>query len=73
MIVNMLKNWSYKYSSHFKNIYIYSSHDSNIKYVSSPIKSIGFEPIHYAINLNDFHPLYIVFRNFDFMYLSIYY
>ena len=38
IVVNMLQNWSY----------IFSSHNSNIKFVSSIINYIGFEPIDYV-------------------------
>ena len=43
---------------------MYSSHNSNIKCVGSIIKNIGFEPIHYAINL-DIVLSYMIFRDFN--------
>ena len=62
MVVNMLQNWSNRYSSH----------NSNIKYIGSTIKCIDFESIHYAINL-DVVSSFVVFSDFDFMFLSMYY
>ena len=61
MVVNMLQNWNNRYSSN----------NSNIKYIGSTIKCIAFESIHYAINL-DVVSSFVVFNDFDFMFLSIY-
>ena len=61
MVVNMLRNLSY----------IYSSHDGNIKCVNSTIKFISFESIHYAINMSVVSSI-MVLRDFDFMFLSMY-
>ena len=54
----MLQNLNYKYSSH----------DSNSKCVGSTIKYIGFEPIHYTINLNVVSS-FMVLSDFNFMFL----
>ena len=62
IIINMLQNFNHEYSSH----------NSNIKCVGSIIKYIGFEPIHYFINLNVVSSS-TVFRDFDYMFLLIYY
>ena len=51
---------------------MYSSHNSNIKCLGSTIKCIGFEPNHCAINLN-IVSFFMVFSNFDSMFLSMYY
>ena len=59
MVVNILENWNHTYSNH----------NNNIKYVNSIIKCIGFESIHYVINL-DVVSFYMVFSNFDSMFLS---
>ena len=61
MVVNMLQNLSHR-------CYI---HNSNIKYIGSPIKCIGFEPIHYNINL-DVVSSSMVFNDFDYMFLLMY-
>ena len=61
IIINMLQKLSHKYSSH----------NSNIKCGNSTIKCRSFELIHYAINL-DVVSSYIIFSNFDYMFLSIY-
>ena len=61
MVINMLQNWSQRYSSH----------NSNIKCVDSTIKSLGFESFHYAINL-DVVSSFVVFNDFDSMFLSMY-
>ena len=58
----MLQNYSH----------MYSNNNSNIKCVGLPIKCIGFEPIHYAINLNVVLS-YMVFSDFDNMFSSMYY
>ena len=50
---------------------MYSNHNSNIKCVDSTIKCIGFESFHYAINL-DVVSSFMVFRDFDSMFLSMY-
>ena len=50
---------------------MYSNHNSNIKCIDSTIKCIGFESFHYAINL-DVVSSFIVFRNFDSMFLLMY-
>ena len=54
MVTNMLQNLSHGYSSH----------NSNIKCVSSIIKCIDFESIHYDINL-DVISSFMNFRYFD--------
>ena len=51
----MLKNWNHRYSNH----------NMNIKCVGSNINCIGFESIHYTINL-DVSSSFKVFRDFDF-------
>ena len=61
MVVSMLQNW----------IRRYSSNNSNIKCVKLTIKCIGFESFHYAINL-DIISSFVVFSDFDYMFLSIY-
>ena len=48
---------------------MYYSDNNNIKYIDSTIKFIEFELIHYVINANDF----MIFNDFDFMFLSICY
>ena len=58
----MLENWNHRYSSH----------NSNTKYVGSIINDISFELIHYAINL-DIDLFFIIFSDFDFIFLSMYY
>ena len=50
---------------------MYSSHNSNIKYVGSTNKCIGFESFHYVTNL-DTVLSFMVFSNFEFMFLSMY-
>ena len=57
----MLQNWNHRYSSH----------NSNIKCVGSTIIYIGFELIHYAINL-DIVSSSMVFTDFNYMFLSMY-
>ena len=49
---------------------MYYNHNSNIKCVDSTIKYIGFESIHYIINLNVVLS-FIVFSDFDYMFLSM--
>ena len=61
MIVSMLQKWSQRYSSH----------NSNLKCVDLTIKCIGFESFHYAINL-DVVSSFVVYRDFDSMFLSMY-
>ena len=61
MIFNMLQNLSN----------MYSIHNNNIKCLGSIIKCIGFELIHYVINL-DVILSHMVFSDFDSMFLSIY-
>ena len=56
----MLQNWSNRYYSHH----------INIKYVSSIIKCIDFESIDFA-NL-DVVSSFMVFNDFDYMFLSMY-
>ena len=51
--------------------HMYYSHNSNIKCVGSTIKYIGFESIHYAINLDDVLS-FMVFSDFDYMFVSMY-
>ena len=60
MIINMVQNWNH----------MYFSHNSNIKYIGSTIKCI--ESIRYAINL-DVVSFFMIFSDFDFMFLSMYY
>ena len=62
MVVNILHNWSH----------IYFSYNSDIKYVGSTIKCIILEPIYYTINLNVVSSS-MIFNDFDFMFLSMYY
>ena len=61
MVINILQNLSY----------MYSSHNNNIKCVGLTIKHVGFESIHYAINL-DIVSSFMVFNDFDSMFLSMY-
>ena len=61
LVVNILQNWSHRYSSH----------NSNIKCVGSTIKCTGFESIHYAINLNIVSS-FMGFNDFDSIFLSMY-
>ena len=61
MVINILQNLSY----------MYSSHNNNIKCVGSTIKRVGFESINYAINL-DIVSSFMVFNDFDSMFLSMY-
>ena len=61
IVVNMLQNWSN----------MYSNHSSNIKCVGTTIKYIDFESIHYTLNLDDVSS-FIVYNDFDYMFLSIY-
>ena len=49
---------------------MYPSHNSNIKCVGLTIKCVGFELIHYAINL-DVVLSFMVFNGFDYIFLSI--
>ena len=44
--------------------YKYSSNNSN--------KCVGFESIHYTINLNDVSS-FVIFSEFDYVFLSMYY
>ena len=60
MITNMLQNLNH----------IHSNHNNNIKCVGLTIKYIGFEPIHYIINL-DVISSSMVFNDFDSILLSI--
>ena len=55
----MLQNWSQRYYS-------------DIKCVDSIIKYIDFEPFHYAINL-DVVSSFVVFNDFDSMFLLMYF
>ena len=50
---------------------MYSSYNSNIKCVGLTIKYIDFELIHCVINL-DVVSLFMVFSDFDYMFLSMY-
>ena len=61
MIISMLQNLSQRYSSH----------NSNIKCVYSTIKCIGIELFHCANNL-DVVSSFVVFSDFDYMFLSLY-
>ena len=61
MVVNMLQNLNYRYSSH----------NSNIKCVCLTIKYISFRPIQYAIN-SDVVSSSIVFSDFDSTFLWMY-
>ena len=58
----MLQNLSHK---HYR-------HNNNIKHVNSTIKFIGFESFYYVIDLNVVS-LFVVFNNFYYMFISIYY
>ena len=49
---------------------MYSNHNSNIKCVDLIIKCISFESFSYVINL-DVVSYFVVFSNFDFMFLSL--
>ena len=62
MIINMLQNLNNRYSSH----------NNNIKYISLTIKCMDFKPIHNAINM-DVVSSFIIFDDFNSMYLSMYY
>ena len=61
MIINILQNRSH----------MYYSHNSSIKYETSTMKCIDFGLIHYVINLNVVS-FFMIFRNFDYMFLSMY-
>ena len=61
MVDNILQKWNH----------MYSSYNNNIKCVGSTIKYIGFESIHYVINLGVISS-FIVFNDFDYMFLSNY-
>ena len=50
---------------------MYSIHNNNIKCVESIIKLKGFELIHYIINLNVVS-FYMIFKDFDYMFISMY-
>ena len=50
---------------------MYYSHNNNIKCACSIIKCIDFEFIHYASNL-DIVLSFMIFRDFDYMFLSMY-
>ena len=62
MVVNIMQNWNYKHSSH----------NGNIKCVGSIIKCIDFESIYHAINF-DAISSFMVFSDFDYMFISMYY
>ena len=62
MIISMLQNWSQRYSSH----------NSNILCVDSTIKCLGFESFYYVIKL-DVVSSFVIFSNFDSMFVWIYY
>ena len=51
---------------------MHSSCNSNIKCIRLTINCIYFELIHYAINLNVVSS-FMVFIDFDYIFLSIYY
>ena len=51
---------------------MYFSHNSNFKYEGSTINCVGFELIYYVINL-DVVSSSMIFSNFDFMFLLMYY
>ena len=51
---------------------MYYSHNSNIKCVDLTIKYIVFEFIHYTIKF-DVVSFFIVFNDFDYVFISIYY
>ena len=57
----MLQNYSERYFSH----------NSNIKCVDSTIKCMAFESFHYAIKF-DVMSSFVVFKYFDFLFLSMY-
>ena len=50
---------------------MYSSHNNNIKCVGSIIKCIDFESFHYIIKL-DVISSFMLFRDFNYMFLSMY-
>ena len=58
MTINMLQNLSHMYFSHNS--------------IGSNIKCIDFESIHYVINL-DVVSSFMVFNDFDYIFLSMYY
>ena len=62
IVVNILQNWSYRYSIH----------NSNIKCVESIIKYIDFESINHVINLDPISS-FMIFNDFYFMFILIYY
>ena len=62
IVANMLQNLSH----------MYYSHNSNIKFVNSSIKCVGFESIHYAINPDDDVSSFLVFNDFDYIFISMY-
>ena len=62
MIINM--------SVKFESLIFY--HNNNIKCVGLTIKYIGFEPIHYIINL-DVSSSSMISTEFDFLFLSMFY
>ena len=45
----------------------YSNYDSNIKHIDSTINCIGFELIHYTININVVLS-FMIFSDFDYMF-----
>ena len=63
-----------KKSNQWSSVYYktYSIHNSNIKYVDSTIKYIDFESFYYVINL-DVVLSFMVFNDFDYVFLSMYF
>ena len=61
MVVNIIQNWSNRYSIH----------TSNIKCIGSTIKCVIVELIHYTINLI-FVSSFMILSNFDSIFLSMY-
>ena len=61
-VINMLQNWNHRYYSH----------NSNIKCAGSTIKYISLKLIPYVINF-DVVSSFMIFSNFDCMFLSLYY
>ena len=62
MVINMLQNRNHKYYSH----------NNNIKYENLTIKFLSFELIYYVINL-DVVSFFMIFNNFDYKFVLIYY
>ena len=61
MVVDMLRNWSHRYSNH----------NSNVKCVDLTNKCICFKSFHYSIDL-DVVSSFVGFSDFDYMFISMY-